>query len=195
MKKILLIAIMFIAYNTSNAQIAYGIKGGLNYNYASVDFDNVDPSAVVNSKVGYNVGGFLRVKIPILGLYVQGEPTYTRLNAEITDKDGNDATNLGSNRFDLPVLAGIKLAIFRIYAGPVMSWNLGSSVDKDDIEIVVNDAMSVGGQVGVGVELGPIMFDLRYEGAIKHELSIKDVENSNFDNRGSQLILGVAYKF
>ena len=195
MKKILLIAVLFIAYNTSNAQISYGIKGGLNYNYASIDFDNVDPSAVVNSKVGYNVGGFLRVKIPLLGLYVQGEPTYTRLNAEITDKNGDDATNLGSNRFDLPVLAGFKLAIFRIYAGPVMSWNLGSSVDKDDIEVVVNDAMSVGGQVGVGVELGKIMIDLRYEGAIKHEMSIAGQDDSSFDNRGSQIILGLALKF
>ncbi len=195
MKKILLIAIIFVAYNTSNAQISYGIKGGLNYNYASIDFDNIDPSAVINSKAGYNLGGFLRVKIPILGLYVQGEPTYTRLNAEITDKDGNDATNLGSNRFDLPVLAGFKLAIFRIYAGPVMSWNLGSSVDKDDVEVVVNDAMSVGGQIGAGVELGRIMVDLRYEGAIKHEMSIAGQDDSSFDNRGSQIILGLAFKF
>lgn len=195
MKKILLIAVLFIAYNTSNAQISYGIKGGLNYNYASIDFDNIDPSAIVNSKAGYNVGGFLRVKIPILGLYVQGEPTYTRLNAEITDKDGNDATNLGTNRFDLPVLAGIKLAIFRIYAGPVMSWNLGSSVDKDDVEVIVNDAMSVGGQIGAGVELGRIMIDLRYEGAIKHEMSLAGQDDSSFDNRGSQIILGLAFKF
>ena len=193
MKKILLIAVLFIAYNTSNAQISYGIKGGLNYNYASID--GIDDLAV-NNKVGYNVGGFLRVKIPLLGLYVQGEPTYTRLNAEIEDRSGNKGTtNLGSNRFDLPVLAGIKLAIFRVYAGPVMSWNLGSSVGWDDYEVVVNDAMSVGGQVGVGVELGKLMLDVRYEGGISHELSVAGVDNSNFDNRGSQIILGLAFKF
>jgi len=193
MKKILLIAIMFVAYNTANAQISYGIKGGLNYNYASIS--GIEDLAVDN-KVGYNVGGFLRVKIPILGLYVQGEPTYTRLNAEITDRTGNlGTTTLGSNRFDLPVLAGFKLAIFRIYAGPVMSWNLGSSVDWNDYEVVVNDAMSVGGQVGVGVELGRLMVDVRYEGGISHELSLAGIDNSNFDNRGSQLILGLAFKF
>jgi len=185
---------MFIAYNVADAQISYGIKGGLNYNYASV----TDLSSfAVNNKVGYNVGGFLRVKIPLLGLYVQGEPTYTRMNAELTDHNGDNATTLGSNRFDLPVLAGIKLAIFRLYAGPVMSWNLGSSVGWDDYKVVVNDAMSVGGQVGVGVELGKIMLDVRYEGGIKHELEMvngSDVSDT-FDNRGSQIILGLALKF
>ena len=192
MKKILLIAIMFIAYNSANAQISYGIKGGLNYNYANIE--SVKDLAV-NNKVGWNVGGFLRVKIPILGLYVQGEPTYTKMNAEV-EIDG-ETTNLGSNRFDLPVLAGFKLAIFRIYAGPVMSWNLGTEVDISDVEIIVNEKMSVGGQVGAGVELGPIMVDVRYEAGIKHALETAGVDTGdfNFDNRGSQLILGLAYKF
>jgi len=192
MKKILLIAVMFIAYNTSNAQISYGIKGGLNYNYANVD--NVSDFAV-NNKVGYNIGGFLRVKIPLLGIYVQGEPTYTRLNSEVTDRDGNHASTLGSNRFDLPVLAGFKFALFRIYAGPVMSWNLGSSVGWDNYKVVVKDKTSIGGQVGVGVELGRLMVDLRYEGGISHELEMVGLDKSDqFDNRGSQLILGVALK-
>ncbi len=196
MKKILLIAVLFIAYNTSNAQIAYGIKGGLNYNYASIDFNNINVDAITNDKVGFNIGGFLRIKIPLLGIYVQGEPTYTRLNAEITDRNGGSATNLGSNRFDLPVLAGFKLAIFRIYAGPVMSWNLGSEVDKDDYKVVVEEPMSIGGQIGVGVELGKIMVDLRYEGGISHELKTAGVDTGDytFDNRGSQIILGLALK-
>ena len=193
MKKVLLIAILFIAYNNVDAQISYGIKGGLNYNYASIS--GVSDLSVDN-KVGYNFGGFLRVKIPILGIYVQGEPTYTRLNSELTDRKGNlGTTNLGSNRFDLPVLAGFKLAIFRVYAGPVMSWNLGSSVDWKDYEVVVDEAMSVGGQVGVGIELGRIMIDVRYEAGISHELSVAGISNSNFDHRGSQLILGLALKF
>jgi len=193
MKKVLLIAVMFIAYNVADAQISYGIKGGLNYNYASIS--GIEDLAV-NNKVGYNIGGFLRVKIPLLGLYVQGEPTYTRMNAEIEDRNGAmGTTTLGSNRFDLPVLAGIKLAIFRLYAGPVMSWNLGSSVGWDDYDVVVNDAMSVGGQVGVGVELGKIMIDVRYEGGISHELELAGIDNSSFDNRGSQIILGLALKF
>ena len=194
MKKILLIAVMFIAYNTSNAQISYGIKGGLNYNYANID--GIKDFAVDN-KVGYNIGGFLRVKIPLLGFYVQGEPTYTRLNAEVTDKNGKlGTTNLGSNRFDLPVLAGFKFALFRFYAGPVMSWNLGSSVDWESVDVVVKDKTSIGGQVGVGVELGRLMVDLRYEGGISHELEavMGDKPPTQFDNRGSQLILGVALK-
>ena len=185
MKKILLIAILFIAYNTSNAQISYGIKGGLNYNMVD-KAENFDPQA----GIGYNLGGFLRVKIPLLGLYVQGEPTYTRINSTIT-VDGTEA-KLGSNRFDLPVLAGFKIAILRLYAGPVFSWNLGSSVDNSSVEVVTNTKNSVGGQAGVGVELGPIMLDARYEFAVQHELQVGDL---NYDNRAPQLILGVAYKF
>ena len=185
MKKILLIAILFIAYNSINAQISYGIKGGLNYNMVD-KAEDFDPQA----GVGYNVGGFLRVKIPILGLYVQGEPTYTRINSTITVN--SKETKLGSNRFDLPVLVGFKIAIVRLYAGPVFSWNLGSSVDESSIDVVTGTKNSVGGQAGLGIELGSIMLDARYEFAVNHDLQ---VEGLNYDNRAPQLIFGIAYKF
>jgi len=151
------------------------------------------------NKAGFNVGAFLRVKIPIVGLYVQAEPTYTKLNVELTDPTGGSGTsNLGTNRFDLPVLLGWKmLGILRVYGGPVASWNLGSDVDWDDVDIVTEDNMSIGGQFGVGVELGPIMLDARYEGGVSHALKATGTSGGDidFDNRGSQIILGIAYKF
>jgi hypothetical protein len=195
MKKILLIAIMFVTYNVADAQIAYGIKGGLNYNLADISGTS---DLKVDNKAGFHVGGFLRVKIPIVGLYVQAEPTYTKLNTELTSAISGEATNLGTNRFDLPVLLGWKmLGMLRIYGGPVLSWNLGSKVDQSDIDLVTEDNYSMGGQFGVGVELGSIMLDARYEAGISHAMKMTgtDTGDVNFDNRGSQIILGVAYKF
>ncbi len=195
MKKILLIAIMFVTYNVADAQIAYGIKGGLNYNLADISGTS---DLKVDNKAGFHVGGFLRVKIPIVGLYVQAEPTYTKLNTELTSAISGEATNLGTNRFDLPVLLGWKmLGMLRIYGGPVLSWNLRSKVDQSDIDLVTEDNYSMGGQFGVGVELGSIMLDARYEAGISHAMKMTgtDTGDVNFDNRGSQIILGVAYKF
>ncbi|MCK5781746.1 MAG: outer membrane beta-barrel protein [Flavobacteriales bacterium] len=191
MKKILLIAIMFVSYNVANAQIAYGIKAGLNYNMADVSTKIEDYSP--ENKAGFNVGAFLRVKIPIIGLYAQVEPTYTKLNTGL--KSGSESTTLSTNRFDLPVLAGIKmLGLVRLYAGPVFSWNLGSDIDLEDYKVVIDDKSSVGGQVGVGVELWKILLDVRYEFGVGHDMSIKGLAE-DFTNQGSQVILGVAYKF
>jgi len=152
MRKILFIAVLFVTYNVANAQVAYGVKAGFNYNFADVEKSSNLDSFNPENKAGFNVGAFLRVKIPILGVYVQGEPTYTKLNTGIT-LDGKPTT-LSTNRFDLPVLGGIKmLGLLRLYAGPVFSWNLGSDVDLNSYKVVVEDKSSVGGQVGVGVEL------------------------------------------
>ena len=192
MKKILLLVVFItIGFTSANAQIAYGIKGGLNYNMPELTGDAVK-GLDVTDELGFNVGAFLRVKIPIIGLYVQGEPTYTKLNSTI------DEAKLGTNRFDLPVFAGLKmLGLLRIYAGPVFSWNLGSSLDEQDIELVLENGSSVGGQAGVGVELGPIMLDARYEFGVQHSYVIKagGQDIGNLDARGNQLILGAAWKF
>ena len=193
MRKILFIAVLFVTYNVANAQVAYGVKAGFNYNFADVEKSSNLDSFNPENKAGFNVGAFLRVKIPILGVYVQGEPTYTKLNTGIT-LDGKPTT-LSTNRFDLPVLGGIKmLGLLRLYAGPVFSWNLGSDVDLNSYKVVVEDKSSVGGQVGVGVELWKILLDARYEFGVGHDLSVSGLAD-DFTNKGSQIILGVAYKF
>ncbi|MEN8138013.1 MAG: outer membrane beta-barrel protein [Bacteroidota bacterium] len=201
MKKILLFAVLIVAFNSANAQMAYGLKAGLNYNLADIDADNglseaMDPE----NAFGFHAGAFVRMKIPILGLYVQAEPTFTRLNVKVNDPLSDilnsETTTLSTNRFDLPVLVGWKmLGMVRLYGGPVASWNLGSKLSSESIDIVVKENMSIGGQAGVGVELGSILVDARYEFAVKHNLAAEEFPEVNFDNRGSQIILGLAYKF
>lgn len=214
MKKILILVAIFISHNTINAQISYGVKAGTNYNFSSVKIststtkEDVIKDLSSSPQAGFNVGGFLRVKIPIIGIFVQGEPTYTRLNTNLKFKGltvEEETSSLAINRFDFPVLVGIKmLAIARVYAGPVFSWSLGNSIDNKDIELITNKEGSVGVQIGAGVELGPIMLDARFEGGVKNAMSFAEknltqvsevTEKVNLDNRSAQIILSVAYKF
>jgi opacity protein-like surface antigen len=131
-------------------------------------------------------------------LYVEGAPTYTRLNTGLPALDANsDSDVLSTNRLDVPLYLGWKmLGIIRIYGGPVYSFNLGTKFKEVDYDLTLEDKSAYGYHIGTGVELGPIMVDLRYEGAISHKASFDiQTQKITLDNKGAQVLLSVGYKF
>ncbi|MEN2414851.1 porin family protein [Flavobacterium mesophilum] len=60
MKKIILSAVAVMAFGFANAQeVKYGVKGGLNLSNFSGDTEGVN----LKSKAGFNVGGFVEIKL------------------------------------------------------------------------------------------------------------------------------------
>ncbi|MCK5824478.1 MAG: outer membrane beta-barrel protein [Ichthyobacteriaceae bacterium] len=186
MKKfILMFALIVSTYNVANAQIAWGVLAGPNYNWSGVKVDNYSS----DSSAGWHAGGFLRVKIPIVGLYVQAEPTYTNLNVKVVNNNNRTET-LKTHRFDMPILLGWKFLVFgKIFGGPVLSANTGNSAGGWDVD--VDNNFSAGFQMGAGVELGKFSIDLRYEGANSSNVV---VDGFKFDNRSRQIIMNFAYE-
>jgi len=195
MKKYLLLLFAVFVYNISTAQlVSFGLQGGLNYNYARIS--DLPGLQADGAALGYHGGLFLRVKIPIIGFYAQVEPTYTKLNANIEDIEFNqETTMLSSDRFDMPLLVGIKITVVRFYLGPMISVNLNNNIDWNDASVDVVDKTSWGAQFGMGLELGPVMLDVKYEAFVSHELSITNYREGTFANKGGQIILGLGYKF
>lgn len=204
MKKLVLLVVLFIgATQLTQAQIQFGVKGGVNYN--SDSFQNVTNDIVsgAKSKTGFHAGIWTRIKIPVIGLYVRPELVYTSLKSEVTSaSDANDKANYDFQKIDIPVLLGKKfLKVAHVFAGPSFQYIIDSNFDPiGDLQGNFStdvDGFTVGLQLGAGVELGKVGLDVRWERAFSDaESKLIDGGNSErFDTRVNQIIVGLSYRF
>jgi hypothetical protein len=196
MKKIILILCLTLGLSqASNAQLDFGVKGGLNYNSNSIKEVQSDVFSGAKSKTGYHAGAWLRFKLPIIGFYVRPELVYTNLENEVFYK--SKETTYSFQKIDIPVLLGKKIfGIGNIFIGPSFQYILASDFSINDITSVDADGLTMGLQFGGGVEFGKLGIDLRWERAfsgIKSKL-VSNLGNVNYDTRINQIIIGLSYK-
>lgn len=197
MKKLIVIGLIMIG-GSAMAQATYGLKGGLNYG-ATGDYENYsqvigDASTVAEGKekAGYHLGGF--AKFEFLGIFLQPELVYTKLNTEYDGFDYN------IDKIDAPIFVGINvLGPLNLKAGPSFQYILKNELDNTNLKISdVENEISVGYQVGLGLEFGNLGFDARYEGAFDENNAFGEAaldRNFKIDSRPSQWILSVSYAF
>lgn len=182
--------------HTSNAQIDFGLKAGLNYNSNSIKKVSDDVFEGAKSKTGYHAGIWLRFKVPVTGFYVRPELVYTNLKNGITYE--NVETTYSFQKIDVPVLIGKKIfGIGNVYVGPSFQYIIDSDFDFDDIKEVTSDGFTVGVQFGGGIELGKLGIDVRWERAfsgIESTFTRALGSDVNFDTRVNQIIIGLSYK-
>lgn len=197
MKKLMFIAVLLVTTLSATAQeVDFGIKGGFNYG-STGDLERKTATNELGEiidgkeKSGYHLGFFSRMEI--LGVFIQPELMYTRLNTEYKDFDYK------IDKLDLPVLVGVNVfGPLNVKAGPSFQYILSNELEKTDLKIGdVEDDITVGYQLGVGVTLGSLGFDLRYEGAFNENTAFSKEASENFqiDSRPSQWILSLSYAF
>jgi hypothetical protein len=194
MKKLIVLALIFIG-GTAVAQNSYGIKGGLNYG-ATGDYKNIsegfdDATQKGKEKSGYHLGGF--AKFEFLGIFIQPELVYTRLNTDY------DTFEYKIDKIDAPLLVGLNvLGPLNIKAGPTFQYILNNELNNSTLMISeVEDKITLGYQLGAGITIGRLGFDVRYEGAFKENTAFVETASENFslDSRPSQWIFSLAYSF
>ena len=85
MKKIVLSYVLLIGtFQLSQAQLDVGIKAGVNYNSDSFKEVSDDLLSGSKSKTGIHLGVWFKTKIPVIGLYLRPEITYTELKNTVT---------------------------------------------------------------------------------------------------------------
>lgn len=196
----------------SNAQISYGIKGGLNFASLSdavvVDFEGVEPKQEIDANTSWHAGAWFRVKIPVVGLYVRPEVIYTSISSSLpipAEAGEYISSDYQLNRVDFPVLIGMKLfGVGNVFAGPVFEYVLKSDLETEaeevDLESINSDDFFVGMHVGVGIEFWKLGIDVRYETAFTTNTSDfgPSEDPSSYltiDNSPDQVIVGLSYKF
>ena len=201
--KIFAIALVVFACQFTTAQVSYGIKGGLNLNASEVSLgsDNFDS----DDSSGYHAGVWMRVKVPVVGIYVRPEVIYTSLSSEYSiPLIGQAKFNL--NRIDVPVLLGMKfIGVGNFFIGPSFQYILDSDFSVAGIDLEQDDAkedINVGFQIGLGIEFWKLGIDVRYESAFSKAESAYNgseeealINNFKIDNQPNQFVLGLSYKF
>jgi hypothetical protein len=196
MKRIILVmCLAFGCSQISNAQLAFGVKGGINYNSNSIEETSDDVFGGANSKTGFHAGVWLRAKIPILGLYIRPELVYTNLENEIYYTPSDEITTHTFQKIDIPVLLGKKIfGIGNVFIGPSFQYILASDFEVDDISSVDSNGFTMGLQFGGGVEFGKLGIDVRWERAFSGVQSsfVGNLGNVNYDTRINQIIIGLS---
>lgn len=138
MKKVLsivfLVAAMLFAAN-ANAQIKFGLKGGLNVSSLKLN----DDMWATDNKAGFFIGPMVKVTVPIIGLSFDAAALYDQKEAKMhwaDDVVGGDlsrTTTIKQQYIDIPVNVrygfGLSsLANIFVFAGPQWGINVG---DKD----------------------------------------------------------------
>lgn len=198
MKKLMMFAMLFAGTTLMAQEAEFGIKGGLNYG-ASGDFENVNEGAEDfrssfeegENKTGFHIGAYS--KFGILGFFLQPELMYTSLTTEY------DTFDYKLNKIDAPVLVGVNvLGPLNIKAGPSFQYILNNDLEETSLEIgeVEND-ITIGYQLGAGLNFGRLGVDLRYENAFNENTAFVETASERFslDSRPSQWILSASYSF
>lgn len=132
MKKVLsivfLVAAMLFAAN-ANAQIKFGLKGGLNVTSMSFSEEVFDAS----NKTGFFVGPMVKVTVPIVGLSFDAAALYDQKEADVkyTGTEGElGKVNVNQQSINIPVNVrygfGLSsLANIFLFAGPQWGINVG----------------------------------------------------------------------
>ena len=218
MKKLIFIAVLLLSFTAANAQLNFGIKAGYN---SPLTFDNVssvgnggyDLSSVKSEMWNnFHAGLFARVFFGKM-IYIQPELLYSIQKKEykIGITDALNPSGITLDKFanvstvDVPLLVGVKLidlkiVNLRVFAGPKLRFNAGSSLDFKnvtggtfDTSTLLTDVKKaqVGLEVGAGVDVLMFALDARYNliGDM-YTTKVKDLSLQNLPSNTFVISLG-----
>jgi hypothetical protein len=187
-KSMLFLVFAFLAFQAFSQQNGFGIKAGLSS--TQVDFKNRQ-FAPQGAQTGYHMGVFGR--LGGAGFFVQPELLFTQTSGKFI----NDQNEIKAefNRLDVPVMLGMRFfKIVRLQAGPIASLNINSKIS--DIDDTIGDAKfknaTLGYQAGLGVDIGNLFIDAKYEGGLSKWT--ENIGTFTTDNRINQWVLSVGFK-
>lgn len=139
MKKVLLIVFIVAAMlftTNANAQIKFGLKGGLNVTSMSFSKEVFDAS----NKTGFFVGPMLKITVPIVGLSFDAAALYDQKEADVKYAGTNGElgkVNVKQQSINIPVnlrygFGLSSLANIFLFAGPQWGINVGDKNFKWD---------------------------------------------------------------
>ena len=150
MKKILaIIAIACIGFATpSQAQVKFGLKGGLNLTAITTDGN----SNAISNKAGFYVGPTVKFTVPVVGLSFDASALYDQRNAKIKGTD--ETMKVQSVQIPVNVRYGVGLSslvnVFA-FAGPQFGFNIGDKTKLlDEIGTWKLKTSNISGNVGIG---------------------------------------------
>ncbi len=207
-KLIGLFLLSLLTSSLSFSQVKFGLRGGINASKMNSstevntgDFKITCPNYSV---IGYHAG--LISQIELFSFFIQPELLYSAIHNDLEVYELNSSTpdeartvSQKLNRIDIPVMLGFKLKILKFEVGPVASFLISNT---SDLETITEYDMqwskaTIGYQAGIGLDIGKIALDVKYEGNLSKLGTGIDIGNTttSFDTRLNQIILSVGFFF
>ncbi|MBP3511351.1 MAG: porin family protein [Prevotella sp.] len=145
------LAVAFMTASTAQAQIKFGLKGGLNVTNMSLSKDVVK----ADNQTGFFVGPTVKVTLPLVGLGIDAAALYDQRDAKLK-ADGETSETFSQKSINIPINVryGIGLgsmASVYLAAGPQFGFNVGKKNYEDADFSFEKSNFSV--NVGAGVSL------------------------------------------
>ncbi len=194
----LMLSLFFASMTYAQSGSGFGIKGGLNYN-SNGDVTNSAGEVLAHpdGNAGFHLGVFGKLGNT---LFIKPELVYTNTKSTYKGNTFNNRDDFKMQKLDLPVLVGYQIiGPLNVFAGPAFQYILNTDFEDVTLGDVQND-FTVGLNFGVGLNLGSLGLDLRYErGFTKNEANfidsnIVDLNNGRIDTRPEQVILSLSVK-
>lgn len=211
MKKLLFIAMTFCFVLTTQAQVKFGIRGGI----ATAQIEPNDllilgandaeelKLAVNNSDYGTHFGFFTQIKIK--KFFIQPEVLFNSnsVNYTVTDFRDPNVIDLVKNEkyqnLDIPLMMGFKFGPLRLQGGPVGHVFLNSTSELFDVQGYDQkfDEMTFGYQAGIGLDIWKLVLDVKYEGNFNKQGDhiVFGGQQYNFDQTPARLLVSVGFAF
>ena len=208
MKQTLALIAFIFCIQTGYSQIAFGVKAGgytVDFNPGSLILEDggIEQAKVdlLNAKFGFQAGIMLR--LTLLGITLQPELMYSTSTTEFTVEDlsslnANEVIKQKWSFVDIPLLVGLKLGPLRALVGPEARLLVSNPTELLNLETFKQEFSNArwGYQAGLGLDIGKIMFDVRYQGSFKKWGSFEYEGNTfEFDDRASSILFQLGYKF
>ena len=175
MKKIVLIVVMACCMSQIEAQVRFGIKGGVNFE--NFNYKNANEELTIDNAVGWQLGALLQFQTSV-GMAVQPELLYTVKKAEVKDGLKNEPNSI--HYFEIPfhLQWGFNLAFIRPYvmAGPYFGYAVQFSGDTFKSHI---DRFDWGIGLGAGIEFWKLQLGARYSWGLQNVSCKEDFEIKN----------------
>jgi len=169
-KTVLAMMIMACYVSQINAQVDFGLKGGINY----ANFKFKDAGVDVSEATGWLAGALLQIKIPVIGVGVRPELLYTTFRGKVD----NAPHSIHYLQVPVNVFKSFGLLVIRPYvqAGPYFSYavHVDGKAFKDHIK-----EFDWGIGLGGGVQVWRLQLDARYSWGLQNVSSVKDFKMKN----------------
>ncbi|MFY9444868.1 MAG: porin family protein [Flavobacteriaceae bacterium] len=203
MKKVLLIALALVTFQGfAQKETGIGIKAGVNYSQngdlkTAVSSAANDLISGSDQKMGYHLGLYAKMKLPIFYLRPELIFTHTKSAYDFSESSGV----YSQSKIDLPILLGYEiLGPLHVFAGPSIQFVLGNDFDIKQVALTdLEKNTTIGFQFGAGLNLGRLGLDVRFErGLSPNQISlinnnITSVPESFIDTRPTQVIFALSY--
>jgi hypothetical protein len=198
---VVLVALAFWLANPANAQVKFGVRGGLNVSEMSFNSSVLDKS----NNAGFYLGPTIKIGLPLTGLSVDASALYDQRSADVSVYEGNEQITteketIKQKQLALPVNLRYSMGIgdaasVFFFAGPQFGFNLSDDIKNINWEWK-NTNFSI--NLGVGImALSHLEASIDYNIGCGHtgEVTTSSVIKDGLKGKSSAWQIGVAYYF